>query len=139
MLHNGARAVAYALDGICALGYGPAVWDVEFTDQFEGWWDTLSVADQQAIDAAVRVLEERGPGLGRPLVDSVEGSRHANMKELRVGTIRILFAFDPRRAAILLLGGDKRDHWQEFYAQMIPLADKLFDEHLKDIESEGAP
>jgi hypothetical protein len=61
------------------------------------------------------------------------------MKELRVGTIRILFAFDPRRAAILLLGGDKRDHWQEFYAQMIPLADKLFDEHLKDIESEGAP
>jgi hypothetical protein len=87
----------------------------------------------------VRVLEERGPGLGRPLVDTVEGSRHANMKELRVGTIRILFAFDPRRAAILLVGGDKRDRWKEFYAQMIPLADDMFDEHLKDLESEGAP
>jgi len=61
------------------------------------WWDTLRVEDQQGIDAAVRVLEQRGPGLGRPLVDSVVGSRHANMKELRVGTIRILFAFDPRR------------------------------------------
>ena len=54
------------------------------------------------------------------------------------GTIRILFAFDPRRAAILLLGGDKRDRWQEFYVQMIPLADQLFDEHLAEIESEGA-
>ncbi len=115
------------------------MWDVEFTDQFEAWWNTLGAWDQQAIDAVVRVLEERGPGLGRPLVDTVEGSRHANMKELRVGTIRILFAFDPRRAAILLVGGDKRDRWKEFYAQMIPLADDLFDEHLKDLESEGAP
>lgn len=87
----------------------------------------------------MRVLEERGPGLGRPLVDTVEGSRHANIKELRVGTIRILFAFDPRRAAILLLGGDKRDRWQEFYTQIIPLADRLFDEHLKQLEDEGAP
>jgi hypothetical protein len=115
------------------------VWDVELTDQFEAWWNKLAIEDQQGIDAAVRVLEERGPGLGRPLVDTVEGSRHANMKELRVGTIRVLFAFDPRRAAILLLGGDKRDRWQEFYAQMIPLADQLFDEHLKELESEGAP
>ena len=85
------------------------------------------------------MLEQRGPGLGRPLVDSVVGSRHAKMKELRVGTIRILLAFDPRRAAILLLGGDKRDRWQEFYAQVIPLADQLFDEHLAELESEGAP
>lgn len=85
------------------------------------------------------MLEERGPALGRPLVDSVEGSRHANMKELRVGTIRILFAFEPRRAAILLIGGDKRDRWQEFYEQMIPLADELFDEHLMELESEGGP
>ena len=115
------------------------MWDVELTDQFEAWWNKLAIEDQQGIDAAVRVLEERGPGLGRPLVDTVEGSRHANMKELRVGTIRVLFAFDPRRAAILLLGGDKRDRWQEFYAQMIPLADQLVDEHLKELESEGAP
>jgi hypothetical protein len=84
------------------------VWDVEFTDQFEACWDTLSAEDQQSIDAAVRLLEQRGPGLGRPLVDSIEGSRHANMKELRAGTLRVLFAFDPRRTAILLIGGDKR-------------------------------
>ena len=115
------------------------MWDVEFTDQFEAWWDTLGAEDQQGIDAAVSVLEQRGPALGRPLVDTVEGSRHANMKELRVGTIRILFAFDPRRAAILLVGGDKRERWQEFYEQMIPLADDLFDEHLRELESKGAP
>ena len=115
------------------------MWDVEFTEQFEAWWDTLSPEEQQSIDAAVRVLEQRGPALGRPLVDSVEGSRHANMKELRAGTLRVLFAFDPRRTAILLIGGDKRDRWQEFYEQMIPLADQLFDEHLAALEREGAP
>jgi hypothetical protein len=113
------------------------VWDVEFTDEFEAWWNSLSVDEQQAIDAAVRVLEQRGPGLGRPLVDSVTASRHANMKELRVGTIRILFCFDPRRAAILLIGGDKRGRWQEFYERMIPLADDLFDEHLAALQREG--
>jgi len=97
----------------------------------------LSVAEQQGIDAAVRVLEQRGPRLGRPLVDSITGSRHPNMKELRVQTTRILFAFDPTRSAILLIGGDKRDQWQQFYARMIPLADDLFDEHLTELESEG--
>lgn len=115
------------------------MWDVEFTDQFEAWWDTLSAEEQQSIDAAVRLLEQRGPGLGRPLVDSIEASRHANMKELRAGTIRVLFAFDPRRSAILLIGGDKRDRWQEFYEQAIPLADDLFDAHLAALEREGEP
>ena len=112
------------------------MWDVEFTDQFESWWETLSADEQQAIDAAVRVLERHGPGLGRPLVDRVESSRHANMEELRVGTIRVLFAFDPRRTAILLIGGDKRDRWQQFYVHTIRLADKLFDEHLTELERE---
>ena len=115
------------------------MWDVEFTDQFEAWWDTLNAEEQQSIDAAVRLLEQRGPGLGRPLVDSIVGSRHANMKELRAGTLRVLFAFDPRRSAILLIGGDKRDRWKEFYERTIPLADDLFDEHLAALESEGAP
>jgi len=99
------------------------VWDVEVTDQFEQWWDTLGVEEQESIEAAVELLEQRGPGLGRPLVDTVKGSRHANIKELRVAMIRVLFAFNPTRTAILLIGGDKRDRWQEFYAQMIPLAD----------------
>lgn len=113
------------------------MWDVEVTDQFEQWWDTLSVEEQESIEAAVELLEQRGPGLGRPLVDTVKGSRHANMKELRVAMIRVLFAFNPTRTAILLIGGDKRDRWQEFYAQMIPLANTLFDEHLKELESKG--
>ncbi len=60
------------------------------------------------------------------------------MKDLRAGMIRVLFAFDPRRSAILLIGGDKCDRWQEFYERMIPLADELFDEHLAALESEGA-
>jgi hypothetical protein len=111
------------------------VWDVEFTDQFEHWWDTLSVEEQDSIDAAVDVLQQNGPSLGRPAVDTIVGSRHANMKELRAGTIRVLFAFDPTRTAILLIGGDKRDRWQAFYAEMIPIADALFDEHLKDLET----
>ena len=59
------------------------MWQVEFTDQFEQWWDQLSMEEQAAIDVTVEVLQERGPGLGRPLVDTVKGSRHANMKELR--------------------------------------------------------
>ena len=69
----------------------------------------------------------------------VTASRHANMKELRTGTTRTLFAFNPKRTAILLIGGDKRDRWQDFYTEMIPLADDLFDEHLKELESKGAP
>ncbi|MGI8729762.1 MAG: type II toxin-antitoxin system RelE/ParE family toxin [Solirubrobacteraceae bacterium] len=113
------------------------MWTVEYTDEFEQWWDTLNPDDQQGIDAAVGLLEDRGPNLGRPLVDTIQDSRHHNMKELRVGTTRILFAFDPRRNAILLIGGDKRGRWQQFYERTIPLADRLFDEHLAELDSEG--
>ena len=114
-------------------------WSVEYSDQFEAWWDGLAVDEQGAIAIAVEALEERGPALGRPFVDTVKGSRHPNMKELRPRgeTIRILFAFDPRRAAILLIGGDKRDRWSRWYAEMIPLADHLYDEHLVELAGEG--
>ena len=114
------------------------MWQVEYTDQFEQWWDKLSMEEQAAIDVTVEVLQERGPGLGRPLVDTVKGSRHANMKELRPrgGFIRILFAFDPRRMAILLVGGDKRDRWSSWYDEMVPAADRLFDEHLENLRRE---
>ncbi len=114
------------------------MWDIEVTDQFVEWWDALTVQEQDPIEAAIDMLEQDGPGLGRPLVDTVTGSRHANMKELRPGTIRLLFAFDPTRTAIILIGGDKRDRWKEFYAEMIPLADDLLDEHLTELESKGA-
>jgi hypothetical protein len=112
---------------------------VEFTDTFGSWWEELSAADQERVTAAVEILEQGGPALGRPLVDTIKRSRHANMKELRPrgGHLRILFAFDPRRTAILLLGGDKRDHWQGWYAKNIPAADELYNEHLRTLREKG--
>ena len=89
--------------------------------------------------AVVRMLENGGPGLGRPYVDAIKTSRHANMKELRppIGHLRVLFAFDPRRTAILLIGGDKRHRWSEWYRTIIPIADRLYDEHLAILKTEG--
>lgn len=114
-------------------------WEILFTDQFEEWWEQLSPDQQQALDSRVEMLEEHGPALGRPVVDTIAGSRHANMKELRVssgGALRVLFAFDPEQSAILLLGGDKSGRWQEWYQQAIPIADDLFDEHLADLRQQ---
>lgn len=114
-------------------------WEVEYTDEFGAWWETLSEAEQRAAIPAVGMLEEEGPALGRPLADTVAGSRHPNMKELRPphGNLRILFAFDPRRMAILLVGGDKTGRWREFYEEKIPEADRLYDEHLEELREEG--
>src|SRR5580704_17758661 len=86
-------------------------WEVEYSNEFEEWWNALSDASQDSVDRYVRLLEERGPLLGRPHVDTIRGSSYPNMKELRIqdhgSPLRILFAFDPRRVAILLLGDDK--------------------------------
>jgi hypothetical protein len=114
-------------------------WEVEVTDEFQVWWDTLSAEQQDAVEAAVTALEERGPGLGRPWVDTIKQSRHPHMKELRPrgGHLRILFAFDPRRMAILLLGGDKTNRWQEWYQEAIPKADELYDEYIETLRREG--
>lgn len=92
----------------------------ERTDEFDSWWQTLTDPEQRKVVASVEALQELGPSAGRPLVDSVEGSRHSNMKELRVTqTMRIFFAFDSRRVAILLIGGDKAGKTKRFYKQMI--------------------
>lgn len=85
------------------------------------------------------MLADQGPRLGRPLVDRVKGSRHHNMKELRPASagsseIRILFAFDPRRHAILLVAGDKAGSWKGWYKVNIPLADQRYAEHLASPE-----
>lgn len=110
-------------------------WEVEFSDEFERWYRDLPQSTQDRVIAAVQVLRDQGPGLGRPLVDSIKGSEHP-MKELRVGTIRILFAFDPRRIAVLLNGGDKQDRWQKWYRSAIPEADRLYTKHLNEIKRE---
>lgn len=115
------------------------MWTVEYTDQFESWWEDLDDDDQDRIVASVELLEGFGPALGRPAVDTLKGSRHPNMKELRPRGrhIRILFAFDPHRTAILLFGGDKSGLWDAWYEEAIPIADQLYDEHLRTIADEG--
>jgi len=111
------------------------VWEVLFIDEFNAWFQTLTEDQQDAVTARVGLLETEGPALGRPTVDTIAGSRHPNMKELRVskgGAIRILFAFDPQRQAVLLIGGDKTGQWVAWYEAAIPLADELFDEYLRE-------
>lgn len=99
---------------------------------------SLDDADYDATMARIELLEEHGPGLGRPVVDSIRGSRHANMKELRAGSMRALFAFDPLRQAIVLVGGDKRDDRTGWYERNIPLADDLLDAHLRSLREDSA-
>ena len=115
-------------------------WSVEFTDEFELWWNSLSEEEQEDVRSSVKVLQQHGPSLGRPHVDSVAGSRYPNMKELRTQhagrPYRTLFAFDPRRVAILLIGGDKSGN-NRWYDEFVPLADKIYDKHLREIAEEG--
>jgi hypothetical protein len=112
-------------------------WEVEYTDEFETWWGSLSEAQQEEIAAKVELLEERGPTLSRPHADVVVRSRHSNMKELRGKAdgrqLRVLFAFDPHRTALLLIGGDKTGD-PKWYEKFVPIADDLFDRHLEEVE-----
>ncbi len=114
------------------------MWEVEGTDQFADWYADLEENLQIRVDAAIEWLEEKGPGLDRPFVDTIKTSRHGHMKELRPrgGNLRILFIFDPRRTAILLIGGDKTDRWREWYKEMIPEADRLYDDYLDELTKE---
>lgn len=106
-------------------------WEVESTTEFDEWFATLSDQEEDQVISAIDALEIEGPNLGRPLVDSVKGSKHPNMKELRRRSFRILFAFDPDRVAVLLVGGNKAGEWNRWYKRAIKLADRLFDERLR--------
>ncbi len=112
---------------------------MEYTDEFGARWDTLTGAEQVSVTAHVRTLEQRGPNLPFPYSSGINGSRHAHMRELRVQSggkpLRVLYAFDPRRMAILLIGGDKTGD-KRFYDRMVPLADDLYDEHLAELAKE---
>jgi hypothetical protein len=116
------------------------MWEVEYTDEFGAWWDQLDVNEQESVAASVELLRQMGPNLPRPHADTLKGSRHSNMKELRTQhegrPLRTLFAFDPRRCAILLIGGDKSGDGR-FYERMIPLADDLYDLHLETLRRRG--
>lgn len=114
-------------------------WEIVFTPEAEKWYMGLGAADAHRAAASFDELERRGPGLGRPFVDSIKRSRHHNMKELRSigGHLRALFAFDPHRRAVVLLGGDKTGDWKGWYKRNIPRADALYDKHLRDMGKEG--
>jgi len=116
------------------------VWSIEYTDEFEAWWNSLDETEQDALRSSIGLLIERGPNLTRPHADSIKASRHSNMKELRTQhqgrPYRTFFAFDPRRTAILLIAGDKTGD-RQFYERMVPQADSLFDDYLEEIKKEG--
>lgn len=104
-------------------------------DEVDQWFVDLCTTDQglaEAVTAAIDVLEQTGPSLGRPLVDRIKGSRHHNMKELRVKSTRILFVFDSMQSAVLVVAGDKAGQWNAWYRQNIPLADDRYDQWLTD-------
>lgn len=111
-------------------------WEVEVSDEFVVWYDSLNEQEGVSVDCAVDMLAEYGPTLGRPFADTLTGSKFANLKELRVQHLgrpyRILFAFDPRRNAYLILGGNKAgdDKW---YVDAIRQAEAIYAQHLKEI------
>ncbi|WP_315584167.1 type II toxin-antitoxin system RelE/ParE family toxin [Actinomyces viscosus] len=116
------------------------MWSVDI-ELVAAWLASLDSSSQAQVVAAIELLGEQGPHLGRPLVDTIKASRHKNMKELRPGStgrseLRILFAFDPQRQAILLIAGDKSGSWDRWYKQNIPIADDLFDKHLHALRGE---
>jgi len=115
-------------------------WSVDFHPKFKEEYDQLSEAVQNGLLASITPLQEFGPSLGRPDVDTLKDSRYANMKELRFraggGVWRVAFAFDPRRNAILLVAGDKSGVGERtFYVRLIDKADKRYKEHLRTLES----
>jgi len=115
-------------------------YQVEYTDEFEDWWDTLSEGEQDDVAATVELLIDKGPTLPFPYSSKIDSSKHGHMRELRIQhagkPYRVLYAFDPRRTAILLIGGNKtgKDRW---YIEFVPIADALYDRHIRVLKKKG--
>jgi hypothetical protein len=113
-------------------------WEIETSDEFIAWYRGLEDQEIDSVNFSVDLLEQTGPLLGRPHVDTLKGSSIPNLKELRVQhegkPLRILFVFDPRRVGYLILGGDKTGDGS-WYTKFIPLAEKIYERHLTEIRS----
>jgi hypothetical protein len=120
--------IAYAILDVVAV----EEWGVYVVDEVRDWIDGLDPVSHARVVQAIDLLSEVGPGLGRPLVDTIVGSSIANLKELRPGTVRILFVFDPWRSSILLVAGDKAGQWNAWYREAIPLAEQRYGVYLKE-------
>lgn len=114
-------------------------WVVEYVDAFELWWDTLNELEQESIASVVGLLETFGPNLKYPYSAGINMAKFSHMRELRIQhkgkPYRILYAFDPRRVAVLLVGGEKtgKDDW---YDKFIPVAEQLYQAHLITLQEE---
>jgi hypothetical protein len=131
----------FGVAGVCTMRHiYQMAYEVEVTDEWQEWFGELTAGEQEEVAATIGLLERLGPHLPFPYSSGVTSSRHSHMRELRTQVhgrpYRILYAFDPRRVAILLIAGDKtgNDRWYEFF---VPRADDLYDEHLKILEEEG--
>ena len=120
---------------------GAMAWTVVYTDEFGTWFAQLSGHQQIDVRAVIGLLEEEGPRLPFPYSSGIEGSRHGHMRELRIQSggraLRVFYAFDPRRTAVLLIGGVKGGD-KRFYLRTIIRADRLYDAHLKSLRK-GSP
>jgi hypothetical protein len=120
------------------------MWEVEYTDEFWEWWETLTQQERNAVGEGVKLLIDKGPALRFPYSSNIQTSRHGAMRELRSQCqgrpLRTLYAFDPRRVAVLLIGGDKtgddRRNFVPQYDRYVPLADTIYERYLEELEEE---
>ena len=121
------------------MEYNLFMWNVEYTDEFNEWWETLSEKEQDGVAFTVGLLENRGPFLKFPYSSDVRQSKYGEMRELRSqcegNALRTFYAFDPERTAILLIGGIKTEG-DRFYDIMVPKADKIYADYLEDKKGE---
>jgi hypothetical protein len=114
--------------------------EVNVTDEFVNWWDSLNEDEQKSVNAIVMMVEERGTQIPFPYSSKIESSRHGGMRELRaqhkMRPLRLLYAFDPHRDAVILLGGDKTGRGNNRYKEFVPKADDLFDGYLEEVMAE---
>jgi hypothetical protein len=119
------------------MEYIITMWEVEYTDEFGDWWNTLNLPEQKAVAFSVGLLEDMGPSLSYPHSSGIQTSKHSKMRELRSqcegDPLRTFYVFDPRRTAILLIGGNKTGK-DRFYEEYIPIADRIYDQYLKELK-----